>query len=60
MVGITNGIDISTRDWDGKLGWKETMYKRTPKMSIYLLAFVVCDFEFTWQTTPNDALVRKK
>ena len=57
MVAISNGIEILVRDWEGVPDWKETMYKRTPRMSTYLLAFVICDFTYTETVTPNGVKV---
>ncbi|XP_046380097.2 aminopeptidase N-like [Haliotis rufescens] len=38
--------------------WVADVYQTTPKMPTYLLAFIVCNFEYTNETTSNDILYR--
>jgi aminopeptidase N len=33
--------------------WKRTTFNDTPIMSTYILAFVVCDFDYVSTTGPN-------
>ena len=57
MTALSNGIEISTTPWEGIDGWSVTVYKRTPKMPTYLLAFVVSDFVYSEAITTNGVLV---
>lgn len=56
MVALSNGIDEGERS-GSNTGWVITTYRATPKMSTYLLAFVVGYFDKTEMYTENGVLV---
>ena len=39
-------------------GWIRTHFHRTPRMSTYLLAFVVCNFDFASSYTDTDPSIQ--
>ncbi|XP_041459849.1 aminopeptidase N-like isoform X2 [Lytechinus variegatus] len=57
MVALSNGIEEGERD-GSNTGWMITNYRATPKMSTYLLAFVVGYFDKTEMYTENDVRFR--
>nr|XP_054751967.1 aminopeptidase N-like isoform X2 [Lytechinus pictus] len=57
MVALSNGIDEGERE-GSNTGWMITTYRATPKMSTYLLAFVVGYFDKTEMYTENGVLFR--
>lgn len=38
-------------------GWVADHFMTTPNMSTYLLAFIICDFEYTQNVTTNNITV---
>uniref|UniRef100_A0A914X0B4 Aminopeptidase N-like N-terminal domain-containing protein n=1 Tax=Plectus sambesii TaxID=2011161 RepID=A0A914X0B4_9BILA len=54
MKALSNAIEESERLIGG--GWKTTRYKLSPKMSTYLVAIVVCEFEHTAAKTKRGTL----
>lgn len=55
-VAISNTIPVAVRHHTG--GTKTVEFAPTPKMSTYLLAFIVGDFEHIQKRTPEGVLVR--
>src|SRR3989344_2291371 len=55
-VAISNTIPVAVRR--GPDGMKTVEFAPTPKMSTYLLAFIVGDFEHVQKRTPEGVLVR--
>jgi len=55
-VAISNTIKSNIREHDS--GYKIVEFAPTPKMSTYLLAFIVGDFEYIEGRTQNQVLVR--
>ncbi|KAH9512376.1 hypothetical protein Btru_039351 [Bulinus truncatus] len=60
LISISNMpiIDNSTTITEGGITYVKDVYAQTQKMSTYLLAFIVCDFSFTHNTTRNGVLYR--
>ena len=56
MVTLSN-TPIETKETRGD-GWIADHYMMTPKMSTYLLAFIVCDFNYTVNVTKNNVTYR--
>ncbi|KAJ1180032.1 hypothetical protein NDU88_005257 [Pleurodeles waltl] len=54
FVALSNMPNISTTtiEEEGST-WSVTKFKETPKMSTYLLAFIVSDFDYTEKTDPG-------
>ena len=42
---------------EDEIEWIEDVFETTPKMSTYLLAFVICDYVYLSETTPNNITV---
>ncbi|XP_030856224.1 aminopeptidase N isoform X2 [Strongylocentrotus purpuratus] len=57
MVALSNGIEEGERTGNNA-GWMITTYRATPKMSTYLLAFVVGYFDKTEMYTENGVRFR--
>lgn len=55
-TAISNTLPVEVREHEA--GFKTVTFAPTPKMSTYLLAFIVGDFEFTEKKTKNGVLVR--
>ncbi|XP_053387121.1 aminopeptidase N-like [Mercenaria mercenaria] len=56
MLSISNmPITSSVNRGDG---WIADKFERTPKMSTYLLAFIICDFQYVQATTTNGVRYR--
>lgn len=55
-TAISNTLPIDIMEHEA--GFKTVTFAPTPKMSTYLLAFIVGDFEFTEKKTKNGVLVR--
>ncbi len=56
LTAISNTIETEVKEHIG--GYKVVKFAPTPKMSTYLLAFIVGDFEFIEANTKNGVLVR--
>lgn len=56
LTAISNTIETEVREHSG--GYKVIKFAPTPKMSTYLLAFIVGDFEFIESKTKDNVLVR--
>ncbi len=56
LTAISNTIESSIKEHDG--GYKAVQFAPTPKMSTYLLAFIVGDFEFIEGATKRGVKVR--
>ena len=56
MVALVNSIEDDPVEDLGD-GWVRTSYKWTPKMSTYLLAFVVGEFDYLQKNTSNGCRV---
>ncbi|XP_052787465.1 aminopeptidase N-like isoform X1 [Mya arenaria] len=56
MISISNMPIISNQTRDGD--WVADHFETTPKMSTYLLAFIICDFDYIEQTTENNIQYR--
>lgn len=50
MLACNTYIYFFYRAEDGKT-YIADVYQQTPKMSTYLLAFIICDFEYIFNTT---------
>ena len=46
--------NMPVQNFEVEGGWRHEIFEETPKMSTYLLAFVVCDFDFTTSPKTND------
>lgn len=55
-TAISNTLPVDIKEHEA--GFKTVTFAPTPKMSTYLLAFIVGDFEFTEKKTKNGVLVR--
>lgn len=55
-VAISNTIESAVREHES--GYKIVEFEPTPKMSTYLLAFIVGEFEYIENKTKNNILVR--
>ena len=55
MIALSNSPIESSKVEDG---WKYDTFKETVKMSTYLVAFVICDFDFKEVITNNNVKVR--
>ncbi|CAG2231962.1 ANPEP [Mytilus edulis] len=56
MVSLSN-TPITSNNSRGN-GWIADSFEVTPKMSTYLLAFIICDFKYTVETTKNNVEYR--
>lgn len=56
LTAISNTIETEVKEHSG--GYKVVKFAPTPKMSTYLLAFIVGDFEFIEAKTKDNVLVR--
>ncbi|KAM6388236.1 aminopeptidase N isoform 1-T2 [Pluvialis apricaria] len=54
---ISNMPVASTQEWMHEKDWNITKFQTTPKMSTYLLAFIVSQFDYV-QNTSEDVLIR--
>uniref|UniRef100_A0A8C8ZGF7 Aminopeptidase n=1 Tax=Prolemur simus TaxID=1328070 RepID=A0A8C8ZGF7_PROSS len=43
---------------EGDPTWSVTEFETTPRMSTYLLAYIVSEFTHVWEQAPNDVLIR--
>jgi puromycin-sensitive aminopeptidase len=55
-TAISNTLPVEVKEHEA--GFKAVTFAPTPKMSTYLLAFIVGDFEFTERKTKNGVMVR--
>ncbi|KAH9523941.1 hypothetical protein Btru_047575 [Bulinus truncatus] len=60
LISISNMpiIDNSTRVVEGDVIFVKDVYMQTKKMSTYLLAFIVCDFSYSYKINKNGLLFR--